>query len=89
MKATLSIAITKPGGGIRFATKEIEISFAPYIGLKIEDTAWGNPVKIENVSYNHEEEYFDVYLGEDKNENESEFEQTKKMYRSHDWIVKD
>ena len=51
MKAVFQVAITKPGGGIKFASKEREIDFVPVAGMQVEDSAWKCPVNVVSVCY--------------------------------------
>ena len=60
MKAVFNVPITKPGGGIRCASKEVEIDFIPVAGMLVEDLIWKSPVKVLSVCYGIESK--DVFV---------------------------
>lgn len=91
MKVKMTVAITKPGGGIEFVCKEVNLSFVPNIGMEIWCTAWKTQRKVENVTLNFDPDYevesLDLNMGRDGTKNKEEQEQLIKMYKAHGWTL--
>jgi hypothetical protein len=85
MKAVFNVAITKPGGGIVFASKETEIDFVPVAGMQVEDSVWKCPVKVVSVCYGIESTDLFITLEKHDAENLQDQELLSKMYRDHGW----
>lgn len=85
MKAVFNVAITKPGGGIRFASKETEIDFVPVAGMQVEDSVWKGPVKVVSVSYGIESKNLFITLEKHDAENLKDQESLLSMYGDHGW----
>ena len=91
MKVKMTVAITKPGGGVELVCKEVDLPFAPNIGMEIECTAWTSQRKVENVTLSFDQDYEGAYLslhmGENKTNNEEEQKQLVEMYKGHGWTL--
>ncbi len=85
MKAVFNVAITKPEGGIRFASKEKEIEFVPVAGMEVEDSVWKDPVKVVSVCYGIESKELFVALEKHTAKNLQDQKSLLKMYRDHGW----
>ena len=85
MKAVFNVAITKPEGGIKFASKETEIDFVPVSGMQVEDSAWKCPVKVVSVCYGIESKDLFITLEKHDAENLKDQESLLSMYEGHGW----
>jgi hypothetical protein len=85
MKAVFMVAITKPGGGIKFVKKETEINFVPVAGMQVEDSVWDNPVNVVSVCYGIESDDLFITLEKHEAKNSQDQESLLKMYRDHGW----
>lgn len=89
METTFNVAITKPGGGIRFAKKKVDITFAPFVGMDVECSAWKSSRKIVAVTLSLEPETDEpslfIELQRDNAKNEQDQEELMKMYKAHGW----
>jgi hypothetical protein len=91
MKADMEVAITKPGGGIAIVNKEVDLPFAPNVGMKISCVAWKSQREVENVTLTFDEDYGDpyltLYMEIDKTQNEKEQNQLVEMYKACGWTL--
>ncbi|MFC1783834.1 hypothetical protein ACFL02_09665 [Planctomycetota bacterium] len=91
MKVEMTVSITKPGGGIELVRKEVDLPFAPNIGMEIECAAWKSQRKVKNVTLSfdqdYEEAYLNLYMGKDETNNEEEQKKLVEMYKEHGWIL--
>ena len=91
MRAIMCVAITKPGGGVRSVRKEVDLPFAPYVGMGIACSAWKDSGKVENVTLtfdpDYEDPYLDVYLGMDETKSAEEQNSLAETYKGHGWTV--
>ena len=85
MKAVFEVAITKPGGGIEFASKETEIDFVPIAGMQVEDSVWKCPISVVSVCYGIETKRLIIALEKHEAKNSQDQKLLLEMYRSHDW----
>ncbi len=85
MKAVFNVGITKPGGGIEFASKETEIDFVPVAGMQVEDSVWKDSVKVVSVCYGIESKNLFITLENHGAENLEDQESLLSMYRDHGW----
>ena len=91
MKVTMTVAITKPGGGRESVCKEVNLSFVPNIGMEIWCAAWGSTKKVKNVTLNFDPDYevesLDLNMEGIETKNKEEQEQHIKMYKAHGWTL--
>ena len=91
MRAIMCVAITKLEGGVRSVRKEVDLPFAPNIGMEIECAAWKSQRKVKNVTLSfdqdYEEAYLSLYMGKDETKNEEEQNQLAETYKGHGWTV--
>ncbi len=91
MKATMNVAITKPGGGIKLARKTVDLPFVPYIGMEIECIAWKEARKVLNVTLSFDPDYKDpslyIYMGKEEAKDEKGQDYLSEMYKGHDWAI--
>ena len=87
MRAVFNVPITKPGGGIKFVSKETEINFVPVTGMLVEDLAWKSPVKVIAVCYGIDTENLTVSLEDHKSANLKDQDSLLEMYKNYGWKV--
>ena len=91
MKVKMTVAITKPGGGVEIVRKEVDLPFAPNIGMEIECVAWKSPRKVKNVTLSFDRDYEEAYLSlcmeKDETKNEKEQNRLVEMYKEHGWTL--
>ena len=91
MRIEMTVAITKPGGGLEFVCKEVNLPFTPNIGMDIWCTAWTSSRKIKNVTLNFDQDYevesliLDMGIVETKNKEEQSTH--IKIHQSHGWAL--
>jgi hypothetical protein len=85
MKAVFNVAITKPEGGIKFASKETKIDFMPVTGMQVEDSVWKSPVKVVSVCYGIDSKDLFITLEKHDAVNLQDQELLLKMYEAHGW----
>lgn len=89
MLIRLTVHIDGPlGAGTGRAEKKIELPFVPAVGTLIEDFAFSQSRLVKSVSISTEERSLvNVYLGNEKTESPSHYEQTASGYRERGWSV--
>ena len=91
MKVKMTVAITKPGGGVEIVHKEVDLPFAPNIGMEIECFAWKSQREVKNVTLSFDQDYKEAYLslhmGKDETKNEKEQNQLVEMYKEDGWTL--
>ena len=91
MKTEMTVAITKPGGGVENVFKEVDLPFAPNIGMEIWCAAWKSQRKVENVTLSFDQDYegasLSLYMGNDKTNNEEEQNRLVEMYKGQGWTL--
>ena len=91
MKVEMTVAITKPGGGVELVCKEVDLPFAPNIGMDISCTAWKSPKKVENVILNFDPDYevesLCLNMGRIETKNEEELRPLIKIYKADGWAL--
>jgi hypothetical protein len=91
MKAVMQVAITKPQGGIRFAGKEVDLPFAPYVGMMVWCVAWKDGREVKGVILQFDPDYGEpsliIDLESETAANAKEQEQLVGQYRGHGWTV--
>ena len=85
MRTVFYLDILHPGGGGTRVEKQVDLPFTPFIGMEIEQAAWHEGRAIKNVLLNIDEDYFYVYLGQERPSSKEEVDSTVKMYESHGW----
>ena len=76
MKVEMTVALTQPGRHVGEVRKDVDLPFAPNIGMEIACVAWKSQRKVENVTlifdpdYEVESLYLDMGRDETKNEEE-------------------
>jgi|GEM_PF-4295210 len=87
MKLIIDTIITENGSHTHaILRKEFNISIVPSIGADLEDPAWKNPVRIENLTLNLEEDSYYIVVNE-KYPTDKECETKKQAMLSHGWLV--
>lgn len=87
MKTIFNVDILHPGGGGTHVKKIVDLPFTPAIGIEIEQMVWGGSRKIVNVTFNIDEEYFWVYLEQERPNSRQEVDSMIAMYKEHGWDV--
>lgn len=90
MKVTMTVAITKPGLHVVDVEKEVDLPFAPNIGMKICCPMWDSGRKVENATLyfdpDYKVEYLCLYMGRIETKDEEELNLHIKAYKAADWI---
>lgn len=85
----INIASGHSSGGQIPICREIDLPFAPSIGLELKHRDFNNyEKKVQRITFNLEEEYFEVYLGLENYGSMAEAENYKKAYEQMGWTVK-
>ncbi len=92
MKAVFNVVITKPGGGVEIVRKEVNLPFAPNIGMEIWCAVWDSERKVEKATLYFDRDEYEVeclYLdmGMIETKNEGELEQLIERYKADDWTL--
>jgi hypothetical protein len=91
MKAVLEVAITKPQGGIRFASKEVDLPFAPYKGMMVWCMAWKDGREVKGVALQFDPDYGEpsliISLEPERAANAEEQDRLVEQYKGHGWTV--
>ena len=89
MKVTMTVAITKPGLYVGSVRKEVDLPFAPNIGMKICCAAWKSERKVENVTLSFDPDYkvesLCLGMGTIETKNEEELSSLINTYKAHGW----
>ena len=85
----LNVLCTAPGDSSVFGVvrKEWDTDLVPMPGIEIEDSAWKNPRRIERVTMNPQDGYYDIWAGDDEADTRERAHQKVQMYQAHDWQV--
>ena len=91
MRTDLRVIIASKAGGARYVWRTIDLSFAPQIGMRIEDPAFHRnsiwTVKDVLLSINPDgEPSLVVYLGEHEVDSSDQTQEVTEMYKAHGWI---
>lgn len=91
MKVTLKVPIKKTGGGIRIASKGIDICFAPPKDMSVEDVAWEGDKKVTgttlSIDPNTSEPTLYVYLDSEYTKDENDQDMLVEQYKGCEWNV--
>ena len=85
--AHLSIISDKHGNSHVYAdtSKTYECGLVPIKGMDFEDVAWSEPKEIVHVTLNPDEEYYFIYLGEERYADNDACVKRLATYKSHGW----
>jgi len=91
MRAFMEVVITKPGGGVRTVKKEVDLPFAPAIGMSVWCQAWKDTRKVKDVSLCFDPDDYEasLWIGMETEEtrNAEEQERLVEQYKGHGWSV--
>lgn len=88
MKAIFDLAImSKTGSGRSTVRKITDLPFAPFVGMKIEDSAWKDtkPVISVCLSIDEDGQHLYIWLGKHEADSEEDFKELLRMYSGHGW----
>ena len=89
MKVTMTVTITKPGLHVVDVQKEVDLPFAPNIGMKIGCAVWDSERKVENATLYFDPDYkvesLCLNMGRIETKNEEELNLHIKAYKADDW----
>lgn len=85
----INLAPEHSSGGQFSMVREIDLPFAPSVGLELRHNDFNNyEKKVEHITFYLEEEYFEVYLGLENYGSIGEVENYKKAYEQMGWTAK-
>jgi len=91
MKVTMTVALTQPERYVGEVHKEVDLPFAPNIGMEIWCAAWKDERKVENVTLifdpDYEVESLYLNMGRNETKNEEELRQLIKIYIADGWTL--
>lgn len=85
--AHISIISEQSAGGYVYAdpSKTYESNLVPIKGMDFEDPVWENCREITHVTLNPTEEYYFIYLGEERYADDERCKKRIETYKFHGW----
>lgn len=89
MKAVMEVPIKKQQGGPRTAPHlEVDLPFAPYLGMPVWHVAWKNSRKVTGVTLDlNNEPFLIINLEPEEASDAKDEERLIQQYKGHGWAV--
>lgn len=85
MRVTLAVDIAYPGQHVARASLDLEVPFAPVVGMEFSHAAWHVARPAKSVTWMVESEAFFVWLGTIEMRDREEAEQIAEAHNLHGW----